>query len=386
MKCLQIHNDYIIPGGETISTKLIAEMLEENNIQVIRYYKDNKNINTKSKISKLISGIQSIYNPNTIKDINKIIQENDIDFALIHNVSPIISNSIYSTLNKNKIPIIKYIQNYNLICLNGAIDNVENICSRCLKKENIIGVKNKCYKDSLIYTFIKYINKKLFDKFYEKTISRYIAISRFIKNEHCKYGVNKEKIEVIHHFVDKIEPNFKRYEDYYLYYGRLSEEKGIKTLINLFVNNPELKLYIMGQGQLEDEIRKTIKDYKLTNIKFLGYQTGKMKEEYIKNAYCTIVPSEWNEPFGRVVIESYSFGTPVIGSDKGGIHELIIDDETGFVFKSKNEHSLYEKINLLNNKSKEEYEKIRENCAQICKQNFSKESYFEKFKDIIYDL
>lgn len=386
MKCLQIHNDYIIPGGETTSTKLIANLLEENNIEVIRFYKDNKSLQNNNKMKMFLSGVKSIYNLDVTKEIQQIINENKIDFALIHNTSPIISNSIYNVLCKNKIPIIKYVQNYNLLCLNGAKDKSINICSDCVNKDNFVGVKNKCYKNSIAFTAIKYLNKKIFDKFYKNKINKYIAISNFIKKNHINSGFDKEQIEIMYHFVNKIEPNIENYKNYYLYYGRLSEEKGLKTLVNVFKNNSNINLYIMGNGPLEEEIKNVIKKNDIKNIKMLGYMTGSEKENYIKNAYCTIIPSEWDEPFGRVVIESYSYGTPVIGSDRGGITELIVDNKTGFIFKNKSEESLFEKIEILQNIERMKYIEVRKECVKACLEQFSKESYIDKFTKIVSNL
>ena len=150
LTCLQIHNDYQIPGGETKTAILIADLLERHGIRVIRYYKTNKEYAGRiNLINKIKYGVNSIYNKTTVNEINKIIRENNVDFALVHNVVSVISNSVYKVLVQKKIPIIKYLQNYNLICLNGAL-NHKNECKKC-SYNNIIGIKHKCYKNSYEY-------------------------------------------------------------------------------------------------------------------------------------------------------------------------------------------------------------------------------------------
>lgn len=147
--CLHVHNDYLIPGGETKSAKLIADLLKKKWIRVIRYYKDNSVLQNVGATKKIIAGLNSIYNLTTIKEVEEIIKRDHVDFALIHNTSPIISNSIYAVLRKHQIKVYKYLQNYNLLCMNGAMDKGE-ICEQCLSN-SMIGVRQKCYKESKLY-------------------------------------------------------------------------------------------------------------------------------------------------------------------------------------------------------------------------------------------
>ena len=382
MKCLQIHNDYLIPGGETNSVKIIASLLEEQGVEVIRYYRNNSDMNKKGKLLFIKNGIKSFYNFEVKKDIKKIIESNHIDFVLVHNTSPLISNSIYSILYKKKIPVLKYIQNYNLLCLNGTKNKSCNICDKCIKQCNLIGVKHKCYKSNFIYTLIKYINKKTFDYLYKNKISSFITISDFVKKEHVENKFNENSIKVIHHFVENITPNYLEYENYFLYYGRISREKGIYTLINSFKES-KYPLYIMGEGPDLNKIKIMVEEEQINNIIFLGYLSGSQKEEYIKKAYCTIVPSEWDEPFGRVVIESYSYGTPVIVSNRGGLPELINENKTGYIFDSGDYIALNEKIDTIHLLDKNQYIEMRKNCIKLCENQFSKEHYMKKIKQLL---
>ncbi len=121
LTCLQVHNDYQKTGGETKTAICLGDFLEECGIKVIRYYKDNKSFEGSSTLSKIRVGINSLYNFKTVKEINNLLSDQHIDFAIVHNVLPIISNSIYGVLIKKRIPVFKYVQNYNLICLNCSL-------------------------------------------------------------------------------------------------------------------------------------------------------------------------------------------------------------------------------------------------------------------------
>lgn len=382
--CLQIHNEYLIPGGETNSVKLISNVLEDNNIKVIRYYKDNKDIEKATNKQKLMMGFSSIYSFKTIKEIEKILKENNIDFALVHNVSPLISNSIYSILIKKKVPIYKYLQNYNLICLNGAMD-LDAKCKEC-QQNQLIGVKFKCYKNSKLYTLQKYVSSLLLKYRYLNEISGFIAISNFVAQKHINSGIPKEKVHTLYHFCENkaVYKEFDKIEDEYIFYfGRLEENKGILTLIEAMTGLPNFNLKIAGSGTLEDSIKTYISKNNLSNINFVGYKKGKELDELIRNAKVCIVPSEWEEPFGRTVIESYQQGTPVIASNMGGLKELIEDGTTGFKFEKKNEADLVNQIKKIYALNQEEYLKLRFNSCEAINSKFHKINYIDNFKNII---
>lgn len=377
--CLQVHNDYLIPGGETRSAKLIADVLEKNGIKVLRYYKDNSTLKNSGIIKKGLAGIKSIYNNNTVKEIEGILVKEHVDFALIHNISPMISNSIYAVLIRYGIKIYKYMQNYNLVCLNGALDK-NGECDICRHK-SIHGVKLKCYKESKIYSFQKYIAKELLWKKYINDFSGFIAISEYVKNKHVQLGIPKEKIMVLYHFCENEPQVLSQHNDekYVVYLGRLSLEKGIVTLIKAMQDNPQIILKIMGKGPIEENLKSFVSNNKMTNIQFLGYKTGEEKNNIIGNAMALVAPSEWEEPFGRIAIEAYQVGTPVIASAIGGLKELVDSGKTGFLFESGNVLQLTEYIKQMGMKSDNELDIMRENCVKLAEEKFTEAAYFRNF-------
>lgn len=381
--CLQVHNDYLIPGGETKSAKLIADLLEENGIKVIRYYKSNEKLKSAGKLEKITAGIKSLYNYDTAVEVSKIIEENHIDFALIHNVSPIISNSIYSVLIKNNIRIYKYLQNYNLLCLNGAMDQGEK-CELCAKR-SAIGVRSKCYKSSAVYSLQKLITKKILWKKYLDSFYGFIAISSFVKKKHVAFGIPEDKIHVLYHFCEENAQIIRSGNDdrYVVYLGRLSKEKGIMTLIHAMKNNPEIELKIMGNGPMEQELQQYVCENKMSNIQFLGFKSGEEKNQIIANAIALVAPSEWEEPFGRIAIEAYQVGTPVIASAIGGLNELVEDGVTGYKFEAGNVENLSKCISAIAMLSSHELDLMRSECVQLVNRKFSKKAYFDDLAKIM---
>ena len=374
--CLQIHNDYQISGGETKTAHLIANLLERKGIRVIRYYKTNMEYAGQKGLSaKLRNGLRALNNPDTAKELNRILDENQVDFALIHNVVSVISNSCYKVLIQRNIPIIKYLQNYNLVCLNGALDH-DDLCKQC-QKNNLIGVSNRCYKDSKLYSFIKYLIKKDMDRHILSHIAAFMPNSEFVMKKHVECGIDGSKMHVMYNYVDipQIPCEDERRE--YLYFGRLSNEKGIMTVMDAFAEMPEKKLVIMGSGNLEQEVRRRAEA--AANIEYIGSREGKELLDYVSHAKAVIVPSEWDEPLPRTILESYSQGTPVIGSNKGGIPELILEGQTGYTFEAGNVHLLRDAINKMEVMEYKSYMEIRQNCLKRLDTEYTEDAYFRRF-------
>lgn len=378
--CLQIHNDYQTIGGETKTAYLIADLLESNGIQVIRYYKTNRQyIDNNGAYYKIKNGLCALYNPETAKELNTILDKNHVDFALVHNVVSVISNAAYKVLLDRKVPIIKYLQNYNLVCLNGALNHGE-MCIKC-QRNNMIGVRCKCYKNSTIYSFIKYLIKRDMDKHILDRLSAFMPNSEFVMKEHAKRGIDGSKMHIMYNYVSIPQTIYEGTRDYFLYYGRLTGEKGVMTTITAFEKMPSNKLVIMGSGTLEDEIRRRTE--KVKNIMFVGKCEGKELFEYVAGAKAVVVPSEWDEPLPRTILEAYSQGTPVIGANRGGIPELIEEGKTGYVFESGSISEMVSKIKQFEEMNEAQYMAMRINCIEKLKSEYSEQSYFQRFMECI---
>lgn len=385
--CLQIHNDYQIAGGETKTAQLIADLLEENGIKVIRYYKSNKEFLNAGIFGKISVGLRSLGNRQTVREITRILDSESVDFALVHNVLPLISNTVYKILIKRNIPIIKYLQNYNLVCQNGALDRGDE-CGRCMEHP-LVGIKNACYKNSRIYTIIRTFIKWDLDRHYLGRISAFMPNSEFVMRKHYACGIEKRKMHVMYNFIsgepcqaDGGEP--ERTE--YLYFGRIAREKGVMTAVRAFEAMPELKLKIVGSGEMQKELEQYLKDHKCTNIQYLGAKYKAELNQIIFYAKCVVVSSEWDEPLPRTILEAYLQGTPVIGADRGGIPEMIVPMQTGFLYESGSIEGLTTQVRYMEGMSRDEYLRMRKNCYEKLSRVYSKQSYFERFAQCVKEI
>ncbi len=379
MICLQVHNDYQIVGGETKTAQKIADLLEKNEIEVIRYYKSNRQFESAGKIKKAMVGIRALYNRETVREIKALLKERRVDFALIHNTSPLISNSIYRILVKQRVPIIKYLQNYNLICLNGALDQGK-ICEACQKRA-FRGVIKKCYKNSYIFSYIKLLMKWDMQKHYLNKVTAFMANSDYVRRQYIKAGVVQDKICVMYNYIENIcqtgQQGLER--NSFLYFGRISREKGVFTVLKAFGELRHLQLRILGNGELVEELQDYIDSNRMDNVIYLGSKTGEELENEIYRAKWVIVSSEWDEPLPRTILEAYAKGTPVIGTDRGGIPEMIREGRTGFIYEGGNGDALIAALRQADTLSGDEYEQMRRHCQEEVEEQYTEERYMERF-------
>ena len=164
-----------------------------------------------------------------------------------------------------------------------------------------------------------------------------------MKETIAKGGIEESRLTVLHNFVEKNNKDYtlQTNEKYVLYFGRISIEKGIKTLVDVIKELPHIKFVFVGDGPLEDYCKS------IENLELAGRKSGNELKQYIANAAFSVCPSEWYENCPMTIIESLSLATPVIGSDLGGIPELISNNYTGLIFKHNDKEDLKKKISYL---------------------------------------
>ena len=397
MKILLINRIHFIGGGADRVYLNTGKLLEDHSYEVA-YFSSKNNYNKTSKYSKffidydppdkksfskkLLSVIKYLYNIQASRNLSKLITEFKPDVAHLHLFYGVHSASILTTLKKHKIPIIVTLHDYRLLCPAYLfLDRDGNICEQCHKNKFYNCTLKRCSRgnllNSLIITLEAYMRKFVIDPL--EFVDHFIFVSRFSMNKHIAFDSRYlTKSDMLYNFTDFSisEPLIKG--EYFLYYGRLSREKGIITLIDAAIKT-NIQLKIIGDGPLKEDILLKIKN--APNIEYLGFKTGQELSELITNCSFVIVPSEWYENNPMTIVEAYSLGKPVIGSKIGGIPELINDD-TGLLFESGNIKDLSDKITLASEINVNEYYRLSENCWQFSKNEFSQSTHFRLLDNI----
>lgn len=378
MKILMAHNFYKIGGGEDKSYAAEASLLQKNGHEIIRYEVYNKKIQGARKITAALGTVWSI---DSQRAISKICREKSVDIAHFQNTFPLLSPSVYFAAKKSGAIVIQSLRNYRLVCANAMLFRNGSICEECLGMfAPINSVKHSCYKDSTIgsavVTSMIGINRLI--KSYENGVDIYVAVSEFLKKKYVESGFDPDRI-VVKSNILMSDPGFAKGGKQAVYVGRLSQEKGILSLVKCWIENRiDYPLVVVGTGEMQDELVKISEG---SNISIVGEKSTSEVYRIIGESSLLIVPSLWHEPFGRVVIESYALGTPVLVSDKGGLPELILPGETGYIYNVDLKGDLARKINMTLDRIASGHI-TREKCREYYELNFTPEANYVKMMEI----
>ena len=406
MKVLEINAyNWHCGGTETVFFNTI-NLLEKNGIQTVsftlkwsrnypskwnKYFPESKE-SRKGLFRNFWNLINFYYHFEAAKKMEQLIKNERPDIAQIHLFWCQITPSIFPVLKKYKIPIVFTVHDYRTVCPSATFRNGEGkICELCKGKRYSNCITKRCIKGSYLLSSITagefYFRNIFFDP--AKYIDGLVYVSNFTKNkfeEHAPKLKMKRSIVLYNFSSQSLNISRQLYaQKYFLFYGRLSHEKGIKTLIKSFVKLPQAKLKIVGTGDLEKDMLQQAS--KSANVEFLGYKKGEELMQIVANAYFVVVPSECYENNPMTIIEAYSYGTPVIGSKIGGIPEIIEDGKTGFLFSPNNDSDLFAAVESSLNLKDSEYELMRKQAFEFGNELFNKDHYFERltffFKELL---
>lgn len=383
MNILIVHNFHRsgAPSGDDTVVKREMSLLQEKGHNVLLFSKFNDDFKKFGIFEKIETFINLHYSKKIYDELKSVLTSGKFDIVHIHNLFPLITPSAYFACRDAKVPLVHTLHDFRFFCANAFLFRDGNICELCAKKSTINALKYKCFKNSFIASlFVSRYLSKVKQGGYFKIPTKYIALTEFSKQKFSELGIPINKIIVKPNFVENTLTNLaKKKREYFVYVGRLSEEKGIKTLIEAFadVRLRKIHLKILGAGPVETEVKRLVNINGLTNIEFLGMIPKEKVLNYMAESIATIFPSMWYETFGLTIVESFSVGTPVIASNFGTMSFMITPFKTGLLFEKGNPQDLAEKILFLYNN--------RELAYQMGKN--AREEYLQKYTpEVNYNL
>lgn len=386
MKILQINKYSTLKGGtEKVLFNTISLLREaghevvllssekESGIQSDSFYTlDFPELREVGLIKKMRYFLSFFYNKKAAKQLAEIIDLERPDIVHIHLFLNSFSISILPVIKRKKVPVVMTLHDYRQICPSYLLLNGKNrICEKCKGGKYYYCMLLRCSKGLIVESFLlmaeMYFRRLLFPV--EKYVNTFICVSSFAQNKYKEFNPKIGSKSVVISNPAKMYPyQVTPKGEYMLYFGRISREKGIFTLIEAARHLPQIKFKIVGKGSLE------LNESLPANVTYLGYKEGNELQNLIVNSSYVIIPSEWYETFGLVVTESFSLSKPVIGAEIGTIPELISHGLNGYLFESGNVNSLTNTILYANNTSKNDY-------LQMCKRansslnRFSEQGY-----------
>lgn len=347
MKFLLVHNHYNQKGGEDAIFKQEAELLREAGHYVIEYRRSNDELKELGLQQKLKVPARLVWASDTVKELRSLIQKEDPDVAHFHNTFMMISPAAYYACHRAGVPVVQTLHNYRLLCPAATFYRDGHVCEDCLgKTPPWPGVLHACYRSSrtqtaavaAMLTFHRWLRT------WNKKVDLYVALTEFAKRKFVEGGLPEERIVVKPNFVHPDPGAQEKNDGYALFVGRLSPEKGLKTLFKAWGSLKGMPLKIAGDGPLMSQIKESAAEQKLNSIEILGNCSHEKVIALMKSARFLVFPSEWYEGFPVSIAEAFACGKPVIASKLGAMAELIEDGKTGLLFEPGNSEDLARKV------------------------------------------
>lgn len=381
-----------------------------------------------SAFKKVQEASTLIYSFEAKRKFEALLEEFKPDIIHMNNVHRQLTLSILDApyLKKHHVPVVYTAHDYILLCPAYTMVNGRGeVCDACLDRHFMHATKNVCVKGSRAKSALATMEAEFlkFHHSYDK-IDLIIAPSQFMKDKLDEGGFAGKTV-AMQNFLTDLQmamgtrvANTHKFEDakagsrpYFLFFGRLSKEKGILTLVKAFLQAAGLAnesadtqsddqsarvlpdtwdLHIVGEGPERGAIEQLIASagpQAASRIHLLGYKSGEELQREVGNARFTVLSSEWRENMPYSGLESLAAQTPIIGARIGGIPELVEEGKTGFTFESGNAHDLADRLLETALIGKHEYAAMQWQCGEYvgkrCRQQIYAEQLIKRYTELL---
>lgn len=353
--------------------------------------------NVKSPLKAARDGMALIYSPEAKRSFQALCEEFRPDVVHLNNVHRQITLSILDApyLRENKVPVFYTAHDYVTVCPGYLmLDGGGRVCDACLEDGRYRHcIELRCVKGSRAKSALAAMEAS-FNRAHKsnRRIDRVIAPSRFMCSKLIEGGWPEDKVVFLQNFADDAildraanagADATDRENPYLLFFGRLSVEKGVDTLLRAFdaalPSLPQdMRLVVVGDGPDAADFKALASSLGCASrIEFAGYQTGGALQAYVERASLAIASSRWRENMPYSIVEAFAAGTPVVGTDIGGIPELVDEGKTGFICDPGDVQSMADAISRGVSAFLEQptYARLQQNCRSYVMENCSREKF-----------
>jgi glycosyltransferase involved in cell wall biosynthesis len=338
-------------------------------------------------VEKARKVVKSVYSLEARSAIGKLIDDVRPDIVHAHNVYHHLTPAIFGAIKKKGVPSVMTVHDLKIGCPSKLMLAPDGVCERCKGGKTWNAVQQRCLKGSLALSAVAALETTLHNALgsYNKNVDLFIVPSHFHTNKLVEWGLPKDKTRYLPNAVDVSEmvPDFSAGERF-VFVGRLSEEKGLLTFVQA-VADSGVAATIVGTGPQEEELRALVARTG-ADVEFAGYQTGDALFDIVRAARALVLPSECYENAPVVLLEAYGVGTPVLGSDLGGIPELITEGETGLLATAGDAGSFATQLRAMQDMSDDDLETMARAGRAFVETRFTYERYFADLLEIYAEL
>lgn len=398
MRILLAHNNYSVQGGAEVFYQEVGRVLTENGHEVAyfscaedglktdysSYFPSSADYKTGSIVSRLLRFPGIIYNREAKAAFAKLIDDFRPDvihaFAIYVRLTP----SILDAAREAGVPVVLSCNDYKHICPNYKLFHHGRVCEECKGGRFKRALANRCCHDSTVISAASMVEAYVHDwlDIWKKNVNRFLFASDFMAHKTEEFwGRENFRFEMLRNPFDC---NKFRLEgpvgEYLLFFGRLIDEKGVDVLLKAAEITPDVPVVIIGDGP-DREIVEQLSN-KLANVKFLGPKWGDDLNECLRSARAVVVPSLWHENFPYVIFQAFAAAKPVIGTNRGGIPELVIDEERGWIYEATDVEALADLFVKVSELSDEAISQMGKNAQSFVEEEFNDSAFYNRLMEI----
>ena len=341
MRILQLHNYYQQAGGEDAVVAAEKDLLTQHGHEVELLSANNDGISSFARAA--MAGLNTIYSLPSHARVRQAIRRFKPDVVHVHNFFPLLSPSVYYAAKSDGVAVVQTLHNYRLMCPSAPLFHQGKVCEECVGKTfPLRAVKRACYRGSRSASaaIVAMLGTHWIIGTWQNAVDQYIALTDFASKKFVQAGFPAEKIMVKPNFVADPAPlPGSGQGGYAIFIGRLSEEKGVGTLLKAWTEGQiPLPLKIVGDGPLSDDVRSAAATNH--NVAWLGRKTHSDVIQLLREAAFLVFASECYEGMPLGIIEAFACGTPVLASRIGAAGEMIEAGRNGHYFSYGNAASL----------------------------------------------
>jgi glycosyltransferase involved in cell wall biosynthesis len=385
MKLLLAHNLYVEDGGENAAFRLLTELVRRRGHALTLYCRSNTETRS-TPLSEVVLG--AFYSRRTVREIKALVERERPDIALVQNVFPLISPSIYTALRACRVPVVQLVYNYRFVCPNAHLYTQGALCERCIGGSWLHALRLRCYRDSYALSawYAAIIKWHRWQRTFAR-IDRFMVPDAFLGSKLIEGGIQRERIRVAGNPFDLAEyRRSDREEPFVLYVGRLVRQKGILTLVRAIGEaKTSSRLIVVGEGDSRGAAEALASEVAPGRVAFVGSLWGAALTDLLDRCRFVCVPSEWYDNTPLVLYQAFSAGKPVIASRINGIPEVVRDGGDGLLAAPGNAADWREKIERLDQDSSLR-RRLGDAARRKAETEFSADAYYQRLLTAIDGL
>jgi glycosyltransferase involved in cell wall biosynthesis len=387
VKILQVHNRYrVSPSGENIVVDNEGSALSQRGHLVERFERLSEDIESWPAHKKALLPGQVVWSHSAFQALTRRLRDSRPDVVHVHNTVPLLSPSVLHACYKERVPVVATLHNYRLVCPAGTLFRDGAICHDCVGRAALPAIGRGCYGDSRAQTLPLAISTVVNRHAWRTRVSAYICISKSQRDIISPLGLPDDRVFVKWNMIPPIGralTSEKRATVAFV--GRLVDSKGVPVLMeawDLYSSSSEhgaLRLVIAGAGPLEASVAAWAQDR--PDVDFVGLLSPTECRVLLETARAAVIPSQWEEPFGMVVVEAMAAGVAPIVSAHGSFPEMVVDSHDGTLFPPGDAKALAKAFHDVATRP-ERYEGFGRNARKAYEERFDPELNMRQLESI----